>query len=257
MTEETTNTLAGSESPAVAEEAKATEAVNETDTVESVAKEAGEGSDTEEKPSETAKQEEQPDKPKRNSAKERIQELARKNRELQEQIDALTAAKPKESDFDDPADFDDARLKAAVKDARADELKAERKKVAAELAAQADEAWNTQIEDARTRYTDFDAVVSNPKLPITNEMAEVIKDSDNGADVAYWLGKNPAEAQRIAQLPPIAAARELGRIEARLTPQPRRISSAPPPVETVGSRGGSNNDPDKMSVDQLLKHLKT
>jgi hypothetical protein len=110
-------------------------------------------------------------------------------------------------------------------------------------------------EEARSKYDDFEAVAYNPDLPITDEMAEVIKDSALGPDVAYHLGKNPAEARRIARLSPLAQARELGKIEATLASNPpvKKVSSAPDPIKPVGSRSSNPTyDPtDPRSVKTL------
>ena len=55
-------------------------------------------------------------------------------------------------------------------------------------------------------------------------MREAIGESELGDDVAYWLGKNPAEAARIAQLSERQMVRELTKLEGKLTaPKPTPI----------------------------------
>jgi hypothetical protein len=97
-------------------------------------------------------------------------------------------------------------------------------------------------EDARTKYDDFEQVAYNPNLRITAEMAETIKDSEIGPDIAYWLGTNPKEASRISQLSPLRQAREIGKIEAKLGSEPvvKKASSAPAPIKPVTARNSSN-----------------
>lgn len=97
------------------------------------------------------------------------------------------------------------------------------------------DSWNKQVEAGRTKHDDFDEVVNNPHLPISQPMAEVIQQSDIGADLAYYLGTHEDEAAKIARMSPLGAARELGRIEARLaTPKPAaktgEVKPAAPPV---------------------------
>jgi hypothetical protein len=59
-------------------------------------------------------------------------------------------------------------------------------------------------------------------------MAEAITESSVGPQVAYELGKNPAEAARIASLPPMRQIAEIGQLEARLgTGQGGRTTAAP------------------------------
>ena len=101
-------------------------------------------------------------------------------------------------------------------------------------------SYHEKEEDARGRYEDFEQVAYNPKLPITNVMAQTIQAADNGPDIAYYLGTNPKEAGRIAQLTPILQAKEIGRLEAKVASEPatKRTSSAPAPISPVTARGG-------------------
>jgi len=101
-------------------------------------------------------------------------------------------------------------------------------------------SYHEKEEDARGRYEDFEQVAYNPKLPITNVMAQTIQAADNGPDIAYYLGTNPKEADRIARLTPILQAKEIGRLEAKVASEPatKRTSSAPAPISPVTARGG-------------------
>ena len=104
------------------------------------------------------------------------------------------------------------------------------------------EAYHDREEDARNKYDDFEQVAYNPNLRITDVMAETIQTSDAGPDVAYFLGSNPKEADRIARLPPILQAKEIGKIEARLASDPpvKKSSSAPSPISPVTARGSGS-----------------
>jgi len=105
------------------------------------------------------------------------------------------------------------------------------------------ESYHTKEEQARGKYDDFDQVAYNPKLPISSVMAQTIRESDAGTDVAYYLGTNPKEAQRISMLSPYAQAKEIGKIEATLAASPpvKKVSSAPAPFTPVASSGGGNS----------------
>lgn len=104
------------------------------------------------------------------------------------------------------------------------------------------EAYHDREEDARSKYEDFEQVAYNPNLRITNAMAESIQSSDIGPEVAYYLGSNPKEADRISRLTPLVQAKEIGRIEATLTSNPpvKKTSSAPAPIAPVTARGGNS-----------------
>ena len=100
------------------------------------------------------------------------------------------------------------------------------------------EAYHDREEEARNKYDDFEQVAYNPNLPITNEMAQAIQYSDIGPDLAYHLGANPKEAERISRLPPILQAKEIGRIEAKLAADPptKKTTSAPTPISPITAR---------------------
>lgn len=116
------------------------------------------------------------------------------------------------------------------------ELRAEQDRSAAERRVS---TFRQRVTEFAKTVEDYESVVNDPSLPITAAMAEVIQDSDDGPALAYHLGKNPEVAARIAQLPPHAAARELGRLEARLEAERERakekpvVSKAPPPAPKI------------------------
>lgn len=84
-------------------------------------------------------------------------------------------------------------------------------------------------------------------IPRTPVFESVILESELGPEILYELAKNPEEAKRIAKLPPIAAALELGKIAAKVAtdpseekkPEPKRITKALKPIEPVGGRSRS------------------
>ncbi len=73
-------------------------------------------------------------------------------------------------------------------------------------------------------------------------MAQTIQASDVGPDVAYYLGTNVREAERIARLSPFLQAKEIGKIEAKLADNPlvRKSTSAPAPITPVTARTSGN-----------------
>lgn len=102
----------------------------------------------------------------------------------------------------------------------------------------------------REKYPDYEEKALNPDLAISDAMAHAIMLSDNGADVAYYLGSHPDEAKRISELPPLKAAAEIGRIEAKLASEPPTVtpSKAPAPIKPVGaSKAGAASDEPKDS----------
>ena len=112
------------------------------------------------------------------------------------------------------------------------------KKLEQKQQAEVLEAYRDREEEAQEKYADFKQVAYNPELKITTTMAETIRTSDIGPDVAYYLGVNPKEADRISRLAPLAQAKEIGRIEAKLASDPpvKKTTSAPAPIVPVTAR---------------------
>jgi hypothetical protein len=154
----------------------------------------------------------------------------------------------------------EARQEVRTEQARAAEAQRAREAEAARArhasaVAERQANFSQQAQAAAERIDDFEEVVFNPKLPITQPMFDVIAGSEKGAEIAYWLGKHPDDAARISRLPLPDAARELGRIEARIAqPQPRRTATAAPaPVSPVGQSGAPSRDPGRMSYEDYKK----
>lgn len=130
-------------------------------------------------------------------------------------------------------------------------------KAARDAQAQMDaQNWAAQAAEAKTRYPDFDIVLSeDPQVKaIVNPLASLIKQSDIAADLAYHLVRNPEIGRQIAVLPEVQAARALGMLEAQLTsaPQVKTVSTAPPPVNPVRPKATATLDASKMSMDEYI-----
>lgn len=147
---------------------------------------------------------------------------------------ALSAEPPQQENFASPEAYAEA-----LAERKAAELLAKRE--AERQQAEVLESYHEREEEARTKYEDFEQVAYNPRLPITQVMAESIQASEIGPEVAYYLGSNPKEADRIAKMSPILQAKEIGKIEAKLAENPpvKKSSSAPTPITPVTPRGGN------------------
>jgi hypothetical protein len=119
---------------------------------------------------------------------------------------------------------------------KAEELIAKRE--AAKQQSAVLESYHDLEEEARSKYDDFEQVAYNPKLPVTNVMAEAIQSSEIGPELAYYLGSNPKEAERISRMTPLSQAKEIGKIEAKLVSAPpvKKTTSAPAPISPVTAR---------------------
>lgn len=137
---------------------------------------------------------------------------------------------PTPDQFQSPNDYADfIRLEAE---------KLVQQREAAKQQSQVLESYQEREEQARDKYDDFEQVAYNPNLPITNVMAETIQHSDIGPELAYYLGTNPKDAERISRLTPFMQAKEIGKIEAKLADNPpvKKTTSAPAPISPVTAR---------------------
>lgn len=185
--------------------------------------------------------------------------LARERERVQRLEAAMNgSAQPQESDFATYEEYTaalsgwhamrqmDNRTKAEI-EREAETHQREIERIEAEREREVAQGWQTQVAEAKARYQDFEKVAFT--APISEPVAQMIAAMDSGADVAYQLGLNPAEARRISSLSPIDAAMELGRLEARLSaPKPRTATQAPDPVSPVRPKASPTKDPSKMTM---------
>lgn len=208
---------------------------------------------------EVEKPEDKPAEPSKTFTQEELdaivgKRLAREQRKWEREQAQRLAEQKSSAPPPAPEDFADAAAYAeALAEQKAQELLARRE--AAKQQAQLLEAYQDREEEARSKYDDFEQVAYNPNLPVTDVMAQTIQASDIGPDVIYWLGSNPKEASRIASMPPILQAREIGKIEVKLASNPpvKKTSTAPAPIAPVAPRstGGpayDTTDPRSMKT---------
>ena len=146
----------------------------------------------------------------------------------------------------------ESRLAIKANEAEQSRLRAESE---SRLQAQARfKAYQDRTEAFKKETPDYDEVIgNNDKVTITIAMATAIGDlGDTGPKVAYYLGKNPQEAERIAKLPLNQQALEIGRLEAKATAAPKiQKTNAPAPIRPiVGGATPAAKDLSEMSMDE-------
>ena len=156
--------------------------------------------------------------------------------------------RPTRDQFDTPDSYDDALTAWATKNAereiglRADQARKATEKAAQENAAKAQKeaqeaeltaihaTWNDRRTKAMDKYPDFANVAESDAVKISDPMAAVIIRAENGPDIAYYLGKNPEVAERIAAQKTVAEQiYEMGMLAGKLqsTPTPRAARAKP------------------------------
>lgn len=200
--------------------------------------------------------------------KERLFSLLEKQLEKGEskKADAPAAnAEPKRDDYESYEDYIEARAewKAERKaeeriEARLRERDERQEKERKEHAeAEAAKAWDERLTSTRSKYADFDDVVTQD-VPVSTTVARAIHQSETGPEIMYVLGKNPAEATRISRLPAAQQLIELGQLLAKNAPASGTAPTTKVPDPVRSPKTGSGTvDPlsTKLDVDTWRKNF--
>ena len=251
------------------------------ETPESETNEDAEGAEYEEisPASEEIEGEELQDKGKKSGIKSRIDELVKDREEIRRDrdyyrdlalkgVDKKEAApekkepeapkKPTQDEYDTYEDYIEA-----LSDWKSDQKLAQTEKRLEEKLTQRsaretrERAIKEKFEEARKRLPDFDEVLR--KTEVTEDVHGLVTGSEMPAEVAYYLGKNPEVTRRINALAPIDAAREIGKIEAKI--QTRLRDASPPPKKKTptapalqkplgGGASSSGKNPSEMTHEE-------
>jgi hypothetical protein len=199
------------------------------------------------------------------------QELQYLRSQLQTQTPKVDEAPKTLKDFD----YDEGKYHAYVLDQAEKRAEQAARKVQSEQAQQAQAARS--IRKFQEREVAFEKEAPDYRdvaytAPISNEVADIIRDLDSGPELAYYLGKNRDIALHLSDLPPRVAAVELGRIDAKLTAEKqakaaaleaaraaKAVTKAPDPARTIEGSGEPGNvsadepDSDKLSDAEWLR----
>lgn len=188
---------------------------------------------------------------------------------LKSQIPA--ADKPKREDFDDESDFLEALTDWKVESKLKSHIEVAAKKVDEDTEKQAATEVEQELEEiserGRDKYEDYNTVVFDKDLVLTQGMVETALLTDVAEDILYYLGKNPDISAAIGEMPALKAAKEIGKIEARLVaekkkeekkpeekkpenpPAPaKKLTQTPDPIDPVRSTGAIDKDPSQMTA---------
>ncbi len=270
MSEDVTNVAATDEKPPRTDMIPPREAV-ETKAQEPVSPEpekAAESSETEAKSEEPKKEPElsEAEQRRKQRNRERWQAMQNERREALAEVARLRAELQRArqpvdfSQIEDPDEALAARTAHKIREMQAGDLESQTKAQQERADKAIFEAWEAVRADARERMPDFDAVVTRD-TPIHQHAAPFIVESDKGAELAYYLGKNPDAALALYQkfeTAPAQALIELGRLEARLSaPPPKPVSQAPKPAPMLaGSSSPPAFDPFRAGVSDLQAELR-
>lgn len=174
----------------------------------------------------------------------KIQRLSTLIAEQQARIEDLqkraeSAVPPKEADYNgdwQAWQTDLTAFKAAqqVSNRLDEHAKRDAEQRIADARREAAEEFLARSDEVREQIADFDEVFTRYAQSggtFAPHVIEELHDSEKGPLLAYFLAQNPQTAFALNQMSPREAAREVGRIEARLAiPATRKQTQAPPPV---------------------------
>lgn len=187
---------------------------------------------------------------------------ARENRIREEVEERFRASQPKPTQQTGepvPEQFSDyeSYIKARTRFEVAQEMQSIRQQGEQQKRYQAErqqaEFVNQKLSSAAKKYSDFQDVALSEDLPITQPMAAAITESDVGGEVAYWLGMNPDEADRISRLSPVRQVRAIQEIETKVTGTPS-ITRVPSPIRPNAGRAAGTKAFADMSYDEFAKY---
>lgn len=200
-------------------------------------------------------------------------------------VEDVDPVKPLKTAFENPEDYDNAIEEYVVnkaayiarKEAKAqreeEKKRQETEKVQAQAKA-AQEAFQTRVQKAKEKYADFSEIAENPNIQVSMPMVYAISSYEQGPEIQYYLGKNPAEAERIRNLTtrdPVSgesvpdAARqlvELGKIAYKLenpataVVPAKPVSAAPAPIKPIGKGETHEKSPEEMTMDEYAAYRK-
>lgn len=221
----------------------------------------------------------QPDEKKKQTIRERISEINEKKKESDARASAAEVraekaereaadlraksaapppaaeepAEPKREAFATEEAYQDAMI-----DFRVDKRIAVRDKREAEARAKQEgervvQTYSERLKATKAEVKDYDQRIEPVKdLPIPPHIRDAIFESEVGPRLPLYFADHPDDARRIIALPPGAALREIGKIEAMIETKaaPKEppaalaeISKAPPPITPIKAGAGSETEP--------------
>ena len=165
---------------------------------------------------------------------------------------------PDISDFSDINDFVAAKVEWQLKQSEVKKSQELEQKSQKDHQDEVNRSYNRKVSKVLDKLPDFNDVMQNAEIALPIPVLEAIKESDMGPEIAYHLATNVDEADRLGKLSPLAAVREIGKIEAKLSaplsqPKTKQVTQAPEPIKPTPSQASSTKKTlDEMSTDEFM-----
>lgn len=173
----------------------------------------------------------------------RAEYLEQRLRELETKAPVKTDValeKPDPTKFENQADYLEAltdykvaKIKKDLESEKAKEGQEQSQKVALSTYENRSKEFAKVQPDYTEKIEEFDD--ENPGFQWTSAMSRLIVESEVGPAVLYEMAKDHDLAHKLNSLDPLSAAKEFGKLEAKLSKPKQQIkkSAAPPPVKPI------------------------
>ena len=181
--------------------------------------------------------------------KEREKAERKSNREIQAlraEFEALKAppketpqGKPTLDQFESYDDFTEALTDWKIEQRETVREQKAKEESASKQRNDIQKSYAEKSDKFRAETPDYDDVIAEiADVELTEATAVSVLESDLAAQLTYYFGQNPQELDRINSLSPFATAREIGKLEAKLSSTPKTVpkqSTAPAPITPLGA----------------------
>lgn len=131
----------------------------------------------------------------------------------------ITNEKPRPDQFTDAFEYAEALADWSTEQALLRRDQEESQKKFQEQRDKVLKTWNDRLETAKKELPDYDDMVTSSDVVVSDQVRDAIIESEIGPQILYHLAENPDIAEKLKELSPISALREIGKLEARLEKQ--------------------------------------
>lgn len=200
----------------------------------------------------------------------RLDNLEKKSQPEQQQTQSQPKAQvqdgpPQIGDFDSYDDFIEAKVLYRVKQERAVEEKVKQARMEEQRKKDLDRTFYKRSQKFSEDYPDYEDVLNSSEMVLHENVLDAIKESEIGPAIAYYLARNPNEAEKLAKLTASGAIREIGKLEIKLNPdaEPKKnnqkqATQAPEPIKPVSNLvSPEKKDMEKIPMSEYMRTRNT
>jgi hypothetical protein len=198
----------------------------------------------------------------RNEARQALETARKEAEEARQALDASRKAsegtkprdKPSAANFKDAFEYAEALADWKLEEKWKEKQDAERKELQRLQSEKVQRTWTANVRKTAAEIPDYNEVISDANIPLTNELRDAILESDIGPRVQYYLAKNPDEVERLTAMTVRGMERAFGKLEMKIEEQmgkeqhkaedglpevklPKKKPEAPEPITPINATG--------------------